>query len=776
MRTVPMHRFLASLGSVLFLTLILAGHVGSPGTMGSPPAPAAVGIDVGAQPAATLVDDSNASAWFNGSLVNVSDTVLYGPATLSSRVYDIAINVSCAEPGALLRIFTHPVLNWETPNQMPWGADNLPSIGYWALSVWSAGSNVTGSWTPGPGNGTVTGLAPWANGTYSVSGRTHPVLPVSVNASQPTATNTPGVSFILNDPNTTGAFPANVTTYPALVDSLHPYLIRFGLATSGADASWSSLGVPRFNFTGYDAAVGLANSSGAPVLLSLPVGTWGDGNLLPAGIPLNTSVEIAYSGLSGYFPTPTAYATFVGAIVNHTLSENETIQYWNIGNEMPLLNQSIVQGYIELFNVAERVIHDAFPTARVGSDVMLNSTYFSLFARDAREVGYLSFHFYPGAGLCVHGGVYCLPQRGNGTATPQLFQPVSSLDQRSFYAPAAAQQAWYNLTGQWLPVFDSESNMNGVGGSTATAQLGTDPRQQSLIGAAWVIYTLMEAADENLTTLAYFTLTGPSVLPTTTTSQFGGWGFGMTRETPQGVQVNYAPYWALQLWSSNLPVGRPGIWTQSADPSVVGAYGGITGQNLTVLLVNQVAAPVTVPLEVRGANVSLTSVQMLDSSSYQELYNPQNATVWLARSSISTQVGANGSAPPEVELNGYAVAVAHFSVRAPASNGTGPGQNGTGNVSGGTPPAGNLTSPVVSGPSGHPPVSGHRSTPPAGSTYPSSGGSPQYFEAQLVSPAVNWTLDNQGLVLAGVLGMIALGAYRDGQRRGARSRPARRRR
>jgi hypothetical protein len=610
--------------------------------------------------AGTVTDGGSLEASFNGTVANITDHVTDGSSNLTTRSYLIQLATDRSEPGCSLRVETHPMTDWQFADQFPWGADNLPALSYWNYSVLEAGQVVTSNWTIGPGNDTVTGVVPWLNATFDFVGTTRPVVPVAVNLNATTPTNTPGVSFVLNDPNSTGAFPSNDPTYPSLAGSLRPHLIRYGLTSAGTDASWGASGLPRFNFTGFDAAAELAARVGAPVLLTLPVGTWGDGNLLPAGMPLNLSVAINHSGSIGYLPTGSAYATFVGAVVNHTLAANESIAYWNVGNEMPLVNASVVSGYIELFNVAEEVIHDAYPSAAVGSDVMMNATYLPTFAAAAHHVGFLSFHYYPGAGLCIANGSYCPPARGAGTPTPALFQPVSSLEERSFLPPSQAQREWFNLTGHWVPVFDSETNLNGVGGSASTAAMGTDPRQQTLIGAAWIGYSLIQAASENMTTVTYFTLTGPNTVPPSLTADLGGWGFGMTREAPDGGQIKFAPYWALELWAQNLPSGRPGVSSSSADTSVIQVYAATNGTNLSVLVVSLVNVTVRVPVEVDPAVTTATSCQVLDGNSYQEFYDGATGQVILGADGVSSGPAISFGGVPGVELDGYGVAVLHF--------------------------------------------------------------------------------------------------------------------
>ena len=689
-----------------------------------------------ALPTVMVGDGQSAETVWNDTPVGINDTV--GPAlgNLTVRTYTVSLSTTLPVPDIRVHLFTTPILHWGLPNQIPTGLENLPSLGYWNWTITQVGGGLPGNWSANITDATLWAVVPWANATFVVVGSATPSIAVVVDPSDPIATPLTTLGLSLHDPTINGSTLLTYSDYPSLAAPLAPSVIRFGLS---AVAGWNSENqVPVFNFTMFDAASQLAEGLHAASYLNLPAGTWGDGNLLPPGMPLNLNLTMSYEGSTGYFPTVAAYVSFVLAVVNHTISANEPVLYWNVGNEVPLVNQTVVNAYIRLFNAAASAIHSLQPAALVGSDVMLNRTYFSSFTSKAHGVGFLSFHYYPSTGLCIQNGTYCPPAGGtNGTQDPGLFRPVSDFDSSSFYGPAVAAGMWENATGQRLPVLDSETNLAGIGGSTATMSMGTDPRQQMLDGAAWLLATMVRATDENLSELTYFALTGPSVPTNSTTWPYGGWGFGLSVPEPGSAPVLYAPWWALDLWAG--VDDAPQIGVTSSDASVVQSVASANATAVRVLLVNRVDTPTTVTVS-GVANASGTSnVSVLDNRSYVETFNASAGQEVLLRSGLT--VSARSVADPRLTIDGYGAALVTIPVRAPSSGTNGSGGNGSqgngsggngsgGNGTGGNGSAGNGTGNQTSGGQG----AGGGSSGSSGSSGGSSPGSRDVGSAPTSSP------------------------------------------
>jgi hypothetical protein len=593
------------------------------------------------------------------------DSITWGPGVGSHRSYTVTVTATMALPAVDALLTTVPLTEWAYPEQLPGGADSLPPLADWSWSVKGpSGAVDTSNWTVSRWGSELERTIEWTNHTFVISGSSTPMFSLNAWAPRTGGLETPAAALVLNPGSgwSGPSYPTYDPNYPALIQSLAPQFVRFSIL-EGAYSHWdTTTKSPVFNFSGVDQSFGLAKSTGVGVFYSLPIGTWGDGNLLPKGMPLNTNLPILGVTGPGYLPTPAAYQSYITTIVAHVAAMNESVLYWCVGNEMPLTNRTVVLAFIHLFNTAQRAIHAKFPTASVGTDVMMNRTYLGTFANLSQNVGFLSFHYYPDIGICIRNGTYCPPQ-GNpaGSLDSTLWASYASMaDNHRFYPPSVAQSMWRNLTGRSIPVIDSESNLDGVGGSPLSNSNGTDPRQQTLVGAAWLASTLIEAAAQNVSSFTYFTLTGPNGTPPTITGPYGGFGYGMTSELPNGGHTLYSPYWAMRLFSRNFPAGSSGEVLSVPDPSVLRAYAIDGKSGLTVLIVNLDAVHVQVNLTENLTGLVPSHLKTLDKRSYDEQYNPSTDSTVVLRSGIRNSVLNPHLTTVPVSLFGYGLAVVHY--------------------------------------------------------------------------------------------------------------------
>ncbi|HEV2318092.1 MAG TPA: hypothetical protein VGV89_11055 [Thermoplasmata archaeon] len=480
----------------------------------------------------------------------------------------------------------------------------------------------------------------------------------------PDRTIAPGVGFSLNGvqfgPWGSRAL-ANLTPFAS---SLAPQVVRFGLLNLGTIQGWNnSTNAPVLNFSTFDRALAFATLLHASTILTVPVGTWGDGNSLPEGMALNGSAPVSCAYGSGYLATPAAYARLLTPLVQHMASLGEHVRYWTIGNEMPLLNSTLVDAYIADFNAAEKAIHARLPTDLVGSDVMTSKFYLPTFAAAAQGVGFLSYHFYPANALTYVGGTYAPPNGTGGAFTDaQLWQNGTDLaHHHTFAAPASAEQSWKNLTGHGLADLDAESNLNAVGGSVSSTP-GTDPRQQTTFAGAWLGASLIDAATENVSAFTFFALAQPAIATPTATSAYGGWGFDLVSVSTNGSLVLYAPYYALRMWSAAIPAGAPGLVVTSSDPNLVRAYAVFTPTGPSLALVSGVNTSLRVIVRVAGGNATWWGGFRIDGNSYVERYDPQTHSTSLVQSGVSVLAPQGVSSSYLVAFNGYGVATLRMTV------------------------------------------------------------------------------------------------------------------
>ena len=413
----------------------------------------------------------------------LTDTVGFGSGAAGHRWYWVNLTASVAVSNVSVSLTSLPITKWALPQQLPGGADSLPPLAFWNWTVLRGGTNDTSQWTATSWDQQLSRATNWTNQSYEIIGTSEPRITVLVDPTQTDGTTTPGTGFVVNTPGTNGGILTNDTGFPGLVTSLHPSMIRFSSTITDVSLSWNAVtNEPKYNFTLFDEWVDISHAVHSQIFANFPAGTWGDGNLLPTGMPLNHSILVSAPGGSGYFPADQAWEEWIEGVVNHTVATGANISYWSIGNEVPTYSHSEVAAYTHVFNLAEAVIHAQLPNAKVGSDVMTNVSYESYFATHAQGVGFLSFHYYPSDGICVQNGSYCPPEVSpNGTTDESLFSHPAYTYLGGSYSPNPARWLWHNLTGNWLPMLNTESNLNGVGGNSATASIGTDPRIQNVV-------------------------------------------------------------------------------------------------------------------------------------------------------------------------------------------------------------------------------------------------------------------------------------------------------
>ncbi len=681
MRAPDRRRRRPSTGEILLVlsVLISSGALSaSAGASAAPAEPRAHGSMSSSVP--TLRDGDSLNATFGSRSSEILDSETTPPSPAQVRSYTIDLRTNRANASQPILLESDPLNFWSDPNQMPNGADNLPPLSNWTWWIETGqGVNDTSNWTVDPTDTYLERPTTWTDQNYTVFGVSDPTLYVNVTPSETDGAHATGGGFVLNAVGYPDSVPTGLA-YEEMAASLHPSLVRFTLLQAGAFTGWdSATHQPTLSFTGLDRLFDLAEETGGAVVLSLPAGNWGDGNSVPSGTPLMSSPEFDFHGLLGYLMTPAAMYALVRQIENHTIANSESVLYWSIGNEVPINSTAEAAAFSRVVNAAARAVHAGLPNDLVGSDDMMSPTYLGTFARDTTGVGFLSFHWYQSWGICVNAtGSYCPPAGApNGTPTPKLFAHPAYRATTGTYPPGTAQWDWYNATGNWLPVINTETNLAAYGGpGSATSATGTDPRIPDLVGAAWLGSTLVDSSNQNLSALTYFALSSSANLTGTPTYAHGGFGFGMTNTTSTGAITYFAPYYVMKLWDQYLPQGSSGLSLTDTGNGTVRAFAVIDSGGVNVALVSRVGVPVSVRLSVLG-HFGLKQLDLLDSSSYAESYNASSGSTTLVRSGVSINYDPQSDT---VNFPGYGFAVAQFVPSGLAGNGSS-GGNGTGNTS-----------------------------------------------------------------------------------------------
>src|ERR1700686_4248799 len=327
------------------LVALLASGAWNAGASSPVRASAPVSRDASAVTLPILTDGAVLQLPFGATMIKLTDTIIYGKSTPSQRSYSITIRAAHAFPLIGVQVETSPLTEWSIPGQTPGGPDALPPMSDWQWTV-TTGRGVadTGHWAVPRWTTDLARATTWATQTYIVTGVSKPVAPLQVSLPLANPTPAPGVGIVLNPGSSFQGplFPKNDPDYSTLLNGLKPSAIRFGEVDGGTSAHWStSLGAPIFNFSALDRAFNLSASVGAKVLYSLSAGSWGDGNLLPVGMPQNHTYLIVKGSTSGYLADLSAYRAYLQVILTHIHSLNQSVGYWSVGNEIPLTNMSV---------------------------------------------------------------------------------------------------------------------------------------------------------------------------------------------------------------------------------------------------------------------------------------------------------------------------------------------------------------------------------------------------------------------------------------------------
>ncbi|MCI4316900.1 MAG: hypothetical protein L3J96_00035 [Thermoplasmata archaeon] len=643
---------------------VVAGLIvtGAPSVLGAgtwTPSPPPTGGTVG--PVLTIRDGQLLSHLFVLGLLGLSDAERVFPQASYNgvRSYEIVLNTSLSVLTQKILIGSSPLNFWAQPNQLPNGADYLPPLQSWRWVITTqTGVNDTANWTMDSTDTILSRAAVWASQTYYVTGYVNATANITAYPGNPTGRTPTGGGFVLN----AGGYPnllPNSTGYQAMADSLNPSLVRISLATGQSFTGWNTTSnQPVFTFKGIDSLLRFANSTGGATLLSLPAGTWGDGNTAPYGTPVNPKSTLSLHGLSGHFLSQGAMYAIIRQFANHTQALGVNVEYWAIGNEIPLNSTEQAIEYGHLIEAAVRAVHVTYPTALVGTDVRLSPTYLATIAQSAPDTGFLGFHHYSTVSLCMTpGGKYCAPSGGsNGTTLTSILGQTSYPYSSKVYTPAGASQAWSNVTGRTIPLVNVETNLNIYGGGPLNIANGTDPRVNNLAGAAWLGALLVDSSNQNVSSIAYFTLTSTANITKTVSAPYGGFGFGLTNLTRSGTVTQFAPYYVMKLWDDYMHPGAEGINVTNSAPGAIDVFAVQTGAGVSVAVVNRGAAPVSVHLSI-GSQGTLRQVFIVDQNSYQEVYNGTLNLTTIVRSGISVL-----NAPPNgnFEIAGYGFAMGEF--------------------------------------------------------------------------------------------------------------------
>jgi hypothetical protein len=611
-------------------------------------------------PVGSLSDNQQISLVVGGVTHLLTDSVITGSLTPAVRSYEIVLIANLPLPVDEVTLTTNPITQWAGPNQIPDGPDNLPALSNWTWKVLHGETVDSSDWAEDLSAGSLTSTVPWENATFTVVGTPNVQIAVQVNPGLANGPVAPEPGIVMSD-----QIPLNNPDFTSYAQALDPGLVRWS-QTYDAPATWhSSTGTVTFDFSAFGALMNFSKSVGAQVYLSLPAGSWGDGNLLPAGMPLNTSFLVNWWGHgTGYYPSLSAYRTYLTTFVKDVESHGWSIAYWNIGNEVPVgVDKNTAANFVTVFNSAAADIHSILPNALVGSDVFTWPTKEKYFAGVVKGLGFLSFHEYPATKLCANPNTFCLPDNVGGYLTDSKVISTSNnfAEMPWSSAPVPSQDLWHNVTGNWVPMIDSETNLN-------SAQTPAhDQRQPTLIDGAWIVSQMIDGAAQNLSSVLFYSYGEPWPPPSSPTEKYGGWGAGMTAQESSGADLRFAPYWALDLWASAVPRGARELAVTDTNSPVVRAFAARSGADVSVIVSNRVGVDVTIPISSSNSSWVAVGATTLDQTTYKMVFNESTQTEELLSSGLGYPT-PTGTSSMSLTLEGYGVGVVTFARVSPVDH------------------------------------------------------------------------------------------------------------
>jgi len=264
-------------------------------------------------------------------------------------------------------------------------------------------------------------------------------------------------------------------------------------------------------------------------------------NYIPPGMAVNPNTGLPY---------PESYAAYAKEWVKHFKALGLPVRYYQISNEPYFYfgwSSSPKLGYyVDLWNTVARAMRSENPNILLSNDAIKMKILLDYWLTHGDDVDYLDFHKYDADTAGQYTNAEMLIR-----AEQMQFETYGS-----FYGVSEARQKWFSARGKWLPVINSESNLD------SAWETGTDPRIQQMTGAVWLALVLRTAMLKGLTYSVYFEFCSSR---SQQEAQGTGWGFGMINEDDNHP---WYPYYAQKMMGSNLAVGDKLVMAQSSSDDI----------------------------------------------------------------------------------------------------------------------------------------------------------------------------------------------------------------
>lgn len=345
---------------------------------------------------------------------------------------------------------------------------------------------------------------------------------------------------------------------------------------------------------------------------------------LPKGMASNPATGLPYpSSWAAYSAQWVKHFKAVGLPVKYYEINTEGFKYfgWNAANGLTKL-----QNYINVWNAAASAMRAVDSSIKIGDDSITMPKVFDYWLTHGGDVDFLDFHKYDSYSFVPGTSGYYTSAQLLSMADTRCYETSAN-----FYGIDDARAKWLSARGKFLPVINSETNLDSAWTS------GTDPRIQQMVGAVWTALMLRISVLEGLDYSVYFQ-SGSSAYYTST-----GDGFGMINTDNNHP---WYPYYVNKLFGSNLGIGDPLLKATSTSTDLR-SLAWIHGTTLNVLLIHRVD---------QARTVNLHGLQ-----GQFDFFKIDKAISW---QTPSVQKGTIDASTP-LTLNGYTILLLQGSVSTP---------------------------------------------------------------------------------------------------------------
>jgi hypothetical protein len=374
-----------------------------------------------------------------------------------------------------------------------------------------------------------------------------------------------------------------------------------------------------WNWTYIDSLTQAIFGNGAEPLFAL-----GNGPNTKNYIPPSMAID-SVTGL----PYPDSWAAYCKEWPKHFKNTGMPVRFYEIINEpwqyFEWANYAKIDNFMAIFNAAAQAMRAENPNVLLGFDgtnrkpvlnYWLNADYDHPHQIGA-DLGFISFHKYDSGSLGEYSDAAILNRA-------ETFQIETSTD---YYGIKDARQTYYNARGKWIPVINSESNLNSV------TDPGTDPRIQQMVGTIWTALVLRKDILIGLNYNIYFHF--GSSASWEQANKPPGYGFGMTNLDNN---KPYYTYYVHKIIGLNLAVGDSIVNSFSSSADIKTLAWNDNGK-LNILLIHNSTGTKTVSL---NGMTGQFNYQKIDDPTGTSYLNPSIQTGTIDASSVIT-------------LNGYTV-------------------------------------------------------------------------------------------------------------------------